>query len=684
MDIESLFNYTSMLEKEYTSSFQNQMEEIWKTLNEIWTSLGSHDGKSDDPRNGLGPYIYGVEYVNDPSVDEYEVEMSLYPMFQFPNTVYENNKLVGHTSFTLNITSTIKITCPRCPNSNFTLPKYSELPTSHFTVDYNATNQSFGNFNISDYISVNSNPFEFPQVPSIDLPLTFAFPNIPTPLGILVTLDILLFIYRWYRTAGIIARVLRGKEVEVPRSTVSKEAKVKCCPSKFSTKDKVLSCIIWAHDRIWNLGYSVWKMVYIFCFIFQFFILVLFVYVLYFYVDEIINSEFIKQIGIFDLLTSGLGGQRAVRNEALATQALSYNSYSLAQLDASRQMYIDEKNKMGALWNSKESLDIERWNNYFCEAWENYIVEERDVTTDGLFLNFTGNATDFKYTLDGNTDTFWVPSKVFIDLELPEFSVSDEITSFWEISEIHFTWNFHFNNSLAFDETDYISFHFFSKLGRNDTYFPQTTDTNRYYGASHGKWNNLQIITFLDSKIKETRFIRIEFENTGMHREKTRIGAFELVELVIKGKIPMDNVGCPSIKFEYFNFDAETAVEMENCPTNKVTEVHGIMFRGFVRVWINSQLWEAHLLFLNALRNICLSPFYILSVAILIVFCGVLFLAILEWLLAKANMFRENPYTRVPLVRGFEEGEIEIEMETPGNTNRQTSIFGNRQGSVRL
>merc|ERR1712176_1667628 len=74
------------------------------------------------------------------------------------------------------------------------------------------------------------------------------------------------------------------------------------------------------------------------------------------------------------------------------------------------------------------------------------------------------------------------------------------------------------------------------------------------------------------------------------------------------------------------------------------------MYRGFVRTWLNEQLLEGHAPFINADRNIALSPFFLMIVLIGILFIAYLFAFIMEWFLMKLDLYRENPYARVPLV----------------------------------
>merc|ERR550525_1655961 len=75
-----------------------------------------------------------------------------------------------------------------------------------------------------------------------------------------------------------------------------------------------------------------------------------------------------------------------------------------------------------------------------------------------------------------------------------------------------------------------------------------------------------------------------------------------------------------------------------------------MMHRGFVGSWLEDQLEEAHTPFIEAVRNIALSPFFMLMGLICILFIAYLFAMIMEFFLMKLDLYRENPYARVPLV----------------------------------
>jgi len=200
-----------------------------------------------------------------------------------------------------------------------------------------------------------------------------------------------------------------------------------------------------------------------------------------------------------------------------------------------------------------------------------------------------------------------------------------------------------------------------------------TADSNDFYKIAEDEFApsvvggirqseaNSQIYLTIADEVSTSRieFRLLNVENFGSE--------YFLNELRFDGHAPESQIVVPVVDFLTWLFDASlTANEnatsrieeevffdndgtyVELCPV--VTPIHGLMFRGFSRTWINAQLAEGHLPFINAIRNICLSPFYIAIVLIGILFLAYLFAFIMEWFLMKLDLYRENPYAKVPLV----------------------------------
>jgi len=91
-------------------------------------------------------------------------------------------------------------------------------------------------------------------------------------------------------------------------------------------------------------------------------------------------------------------------------------------------------------------------------------------------------------------------------------------------------------------------------------------------------------------------------------------------------------------------------------------------------------LAEGHEPFIYAARNIALSPFYMLMAMIAILFIAYLFAMIMEFFLMKLDLYRENPYARVPLViTDDQDYDPSLHETVPGgdhNLESRSSFYG--------
>jgi len=91
---------------------------------------------------------------------------------------------------------------------------------------------------------------------------------------------------------------------------------------------------------------------------------------------------------------------------------------------------------------------------------------------------------------------------------------------------------------------------------------------------------------------------------------------------------------------------APTASTLGNC--SRLLPIHGHMMRVFATEAWTDDIRNGYVPFVEAMRNICLAPFYILLVAILLLLIVELFLMLVEIALIKANLVRQNIFAKVP------------------------------------
>jgi len=646
--INALQNRTDILRDEYMADYQQQIETLTDSLNGMWDAIQT----LGDDENEAATYTVIVD--NSPSARGYDIDIQLGEVHLHTSG--------GETSWTS--TWNVIVYCPGCPDGNFSSPLLQEVYDFVYGLNTSNISDFIGNrtsgplpVNLSNLVTVNPALIEYPDLPKIDFPLNF---NIPIDWGFIVgiaaALDIVLLIYRWYRTVGILARIIRGKNVRVGLKPLRvKEDEVKCCHGR-NVIDKVLSMVMWIHDKCYYLRYNMFKMFYWVMAVLQLLVVAAAILIMYYIADQVLTVDFISDLGTFNLMTTGIAAQRAVRNQVLSTTALSYNNYTISTIEQASTDFAATKNQESWEWNLKELERVDEWNNYFCTAWAGYQSTVRDVASDGeirfdstVDIDSIGNLFDddissvfspFTEYTDLNDSDF----PVTVDMELPVIEFTDAHSSFWEISQIQIHWNFHIDNSASFQSSDdHIAFSIFTKLDPSQKWIDQTSahqnGHQQYEGSSFSKLNDIQSINM---HLNETRFIRLTFSSASHWSD-----AFEIAEIRLFGAPPRDKIVCDKVQFHFWSFDASDVV-MEECPA--ITPVFGNMYRGFVRSWINEQLMEAHISFILAARNIALSPFFILMGGTITLTLVYILAFMIEWLLMRFDLFRENLYAKIPLI----------------------------------
>ncbi|ETO26453.1 hypothetical protein RFI_10687 [Reticulomyxa filosa] len=699
--VDQLANINTELDTQYLEAYQSNVGNLYSTLQGLYASLKALNGYRSDNFN------ISVKVIADPTAKGIYTKV----VQKSVRGTFDQNNVNLFVSMEIQI---ICPYCPQGNFSQPVLQKAYDYVLNNTNFNWSDLGNHTGDYNFSDIVSINTGLVQIPAIPSISLPLDINVPNIGIPLFWFVGFDTLLTIYRWYKTAGIayikailrvfflyfflgkkLANVIRGKDVEIElRHLMVRSKSVFCCPSNENIGDKVLSSVIYCSGYCSNVTYTCWKLFYWIWLLVQLLILLSFLLLMYFLIDQIINVNFIKQLQIFPLLikkyktniltlkkkllTSGLAAQRSVRNSVICTTALTYNNYTLANMKKSRIQYAIEKNAQIVQWNKGELQRVEGFNSYFCDAWGQYMGTVRGtlflflfyVTQDGYPVTYVGSSnlgTVAKQTLpnlfDHLTNTSWQPyipsdSKtlrqdnkhrtVSIDIEFPRLQLMwaphPNFSTYWHIEYVAFSWNFNKSNSQGYNSSyGSVPYTFYIKSNGSDTYEAQSTSSNKYMASDYQKTNDVQTVYVYNSP-NDTKFLRINFSSA-----ETWADAFQLNEITVYGKVASHNVKCPTTIYSPIIFDAsDSAYNPKLCPG--VQPIFGVMYRHFVRSWLDDALWDAHVPFIIAVRAICLSPFYILVIAVGGLICGYLVAFMIEWVLSSVDLLRENPYAPVPLV----------------------------------
>lgn len=133
------------------------------------------------------------------------------------------------------------------------------------------------------------------------------------------------------------------------------------------------------HDKCYYLRYNSFKLFYWVMAVLQLVMVAAFIFILYIIADQVLTVEFIRNLGAFNLMTTGIAAQRAVRNQVLSTTALAYNNYTINNLERSSSDFAAAKNQESWEWNLKELERVDEWNNYFCSVWMGYQSTVRGI-----------------------------------------------------------------------------------------------------------------------------------------------------------------------------------------------------------------------------------------------------------------------------------------------------------------
>merc|ERR1719410_1935795 len=495
---------------------------------------------------------------------------------------------------------------------------------------------------------------------------------------------------------------------------------MKCCTG-VSLMDMCLNCVLYCYDKINSIFYECYKLFYWVWYLFIIAIIIILVMMAYYILDQLLTPEFIEGMGAYQLLTIGLGAQRSVRNQVIATTALGYNEYTLVNMEDNMRLFAQERNDDAFQQNEKEFESVSQYNFVLSQNWKTFHDVARDVSSQGqqggwvnlneyaanssvyVFATTVDNGTYFTYEtsiannpmdgagidkiLDSSTSTYWTPypstgtaaavgQDVIIDFYLSPIRMTDEVYTGWDIEQITLDWRFELDSSnTPLNETTPITFEIYYESNVSDTWIqfdygatgnsfePAVTRGIRQTDSSFSM--NINIEQEISTKRLQLRLLDVN--NWGTE--------YFLNDVRFDGHAPQSEVVVPVVQFQTWLFDgsltrnenATTYIEdnvyydnqgtyVEQCP--EPTPIHGLMYRGFSRRVLNEQLAVGHEPFIMALRNIALSPFYIAIFLLGILFMAYLFTFIMEWFLMKLDLYRENPYAKVPLVTSLEDYDV--------------------------
>ena len=235
LDSTYFANYSSNLEAQYLEEFQTYTADLYDTLQGLWSAIQDIDieGLSETQTTASGMDVTGDWSANQnlSGAAKYGIDIGL--------SGWTYSLIAGDqgTVQTMDYMADITIGCPDCPDGNFTEEFLQVL--DEFT--YNSSNLSdFSTddipVNVSSLVSFGSSLIEFPEFADITLPtLNFEHINLNVITSLQWTLDGILLAYRIFVTIGIMARVIRGRDVNVPLYALMVDtdyAERRCCDGR--------------------------------------------------------------------------------------------------------------------------------------------------------------------------------------------------------------------------------------------------------------------------------------------------------------------------------------------------------------------------------------------------------------------------------------------------------------------
>ena len=178
---DSFINYTINLERQYQLEYEKQVQSL------------------ADFAAGL----YGM-FVNANGLKKVETKTEYYTNIDNAGINYDFNIWFtsenGYTVFDVNIS------CPGCPDDgdNITAPVLQKIGDAFRNFNQSSLNGTVTAVNASDLVTVNLQTITAPSIPVVELP-NFDFPiQIGFIIAISVGLDIVLMVYRVYKTIGML------------------------------------------------------------------------------------------------------------------------------------------------------------------------------------------------------------------------------------------------------------------------------------------------------------------------------------------------------------------------------------------------------------------------------------------------------------------------------------------------
>jgi len=569
------------------------------------------------------------------------------------------NIAIRSGTFTYDVTAIYG--CPNCAQQYAvpTMPQdnsgsnynYSRNYTYVNTLNASVTIQSLFKDTTNISITVTEPDFSFLQPPTWDWSL-FGVKFSPHIRPVAVALDSVMIAYRTTLTVSMVLKFVRGVDKHIPATLLGKQADLRWML-------EVLFCgylfglIRWFAKKIKRLDHTLWILFGKMLFLMQVTALLMVVIIAYWVVDNAIKLDTFDQLGVFSAMTAAPATQKTLRNEQLVTKAVAYNKVAEAQFATA---IIEESTsifKRQSEFNKGEYQRVSTFNEEYCQSLSTALLYpftlEAQSATDLPYqvsplstLYFTLDASEqdgvSNYVIDKIDLSFsWAPTVSPISNSSGYESCFDR-SVYTDLKALGLTITLlETINGTTTPAAVYTDTSSWNPVPNT----PSACTPQSYYISSQ-----FSTVSFSPSAADSVYASKLAMEFT---MNSLAFSGYTLTAVSVVGHLSSeDQINCNELGVKWHELDFQPSNYTQNC--SSVVPVSAYAMRLYDRDSWTTALREAHRPFIDAMRNIALSPFYLVTVALVVLVVVLLFLGLLEWFMVKVDLIRENTFALVPCV----------------------------------
>ena len=396
---------------------------------------------------------------------------------------------------------------------------------------------------------------------------------------------------------------------------------------KFMCCGCIRSCFRCMNDIdnvVWKLIKKIWELVLLASIVFV-------ILLAYYLVDQLISTETIGAFGVFQGMTLQQTLQRTVRNEELTALAQSKNTLGSASLSLGVEKKGAELLLDQFQFNLDEKARVDEWNDRYCTAATEFITSPHSLSLTGNYSFFPSFPSQWPHT--GQTAE---PSSRTLSVERGTFSVS-----VYRLSEVVLDWEYTAGNVTS------MLYRVFLSMNETHPRLNATVSSNYTIESTSNSSTAVQhLIKFSPAVPAHALLVDVLQAGDG----------YRLASVTAEGSANADDLTCPRVQWQQMNFKPNDY--LGDC--RDIAAIHGRMVRLWDRGDWTKGMETAHEPYIQALRNIALSPFVILIAGLIIMASGALISAIVEWFLMSADLIKQNKYAVVPVSLVAPNAELEV------------------------